>query len=283
MVLAGWLGAGCLGSMGGGTMDDDAATGGTGVGGDDFSTSVAGGVATGGGGGDAGGGGSGGASSANGGGGAGGGPPPPDTFCTGTNVMLKEPLSTGSVSGQPSGGQFVADGWRTAATSDQISWDLGQGVPSGSLELEVKGLHPNVSGCLSGVCYYVGIFEEPSGDKYGDYTGSAFVESRYHNNQQENFHDTFKIQTGTGTGDMSEPMVTPGTLGWQPGEWHSVRIEWGAGQGRLYLDGNHALTSSYGGSPNIPWRYLFLGTTNYKGMGWAAVDVTYRNLCLRSQ
>lgn len=256
-----------------------------GSGGDDgdFSAAIGGGTTTDATGGTAYAGGSGGAAPAGGSGGSGGDPPPPDDFCTGGGVLLSERLSTGSASGQISGGQFVADGWRTSSTSDQISWDLGQGVPSGSLELEVKGLHPNVSGCQWGVCYFVGIFEEPSGDKAHDYTGSAFVESRYHTNQQENFHDTFKIQTGTGAGDMSEPMVNPGTLGWQPDEWHTVRIEWGGGQGRLYLDGAHALTSSYGARPNIPWRYVFLGTTNYKALGWAAVGVTYRNLCLRAQ
>jgi len=46
-------------------------------------------------------------------------------------------------------------------------------VTSGSIAFEAHGLHHEVGGCVWGVCYYVGLFEEPSGDKYDDYTGST--------------------------------------------------------------------------------------------------------------
>ena len=204
---------------------------------------------------------------------------PVDDFCLGGDVVLRERLSSSS-SGQVSGGSFTGEGWRTSGTGDQISWNLGETVSSGSIEFEARGFHADVGGCFWGVCYYVGLFEEANGDKLADYTGSAFIESRFHNNQQENFHDTIKLQAGDGDGSMQEPMIPPG-LGWSASEWHRFRIEWGGGQSRLYLDGAQRLSANYGTGRAIDWRYLFLGTTNYKGVGWAATGVTYRDLCVR--
>jgi hypothetical protein len=203
-----------------------------------------------------------------------------DGNCDSVDVVLCEPL-LGNSGGIVQGGSFGADGWTTGSTTDQIFWDLGQGVDSGSVSFEARGFHHLVNGCVWGVCYFVGLFEEANGDKQADYTGSAFIESRYHNDEQENFHDTFKLQTGTGDGSMQEPMMQQG-IGWAASEWHSYRIEWGGGQSRLYIDGNHELTANYSPATGIDWRYLFLGTTNYKGIGWAATGITYRQLCLRS-
>ena len=107
------------------------------------------------------------------------------------------------------------DGWKTSSSSNQIEWDLGKTVRSGRISFEVTGIHADVGGCLMGVCYYVGIFEESNGDKNGDYTGSAFIESRFHTNDQENFHDVFKLQAGTGNGDMLEPLDQLDGLGSQ--------------------------------------------------------------------
>lgn len=33
-------------------------------------------------------------------------------------------------------------------------------------------------------------------------------------------------------------------------------------------------------TPNVNWRYVFLGTTNYKGLDWGMTNVTYRDVCL---
>lgn len=204
-----------------------------------------------------------------------------EDYCDGANVVLREPLLAGALpTGTISGGSFGAEGWTTGATSDQLFWDLGEVVESGSVTFEARGFHHTVGGCFWGVCYYVGLFEEPSGDKEQDYTGSAFIESRYHNDSQENFHDTFKLQTGIGDGSMSEPMMPEG-IGWAASEWHAFRIEWGGGQSRFYIDGALELTSPYSTSRAIAWRYLFLGTTNYKGSDWGATGVTYRMLCLQ--
>ncbi|MBW2704407.1 MAG: hypothetical protein JRF33_26615 [Deltaproteobacteria bacterium] len=153
-------------------------------------------------------------------------------------------------------------------------------VGSGSLSFEARGFHLNVGGCFWGVCYYVGLFEESNGDKGEHYDGSAFIESRYHNYAQENFHDTFKIQAGAGDGGMQEPMMPEG-IGWSADQWHSFRIEWGSGTSRFYVDGSHRLTANYGTDRSIAWRHLFLGTTNYKGVDWAATGITYRKLCLK--
>jgi hypothetical protein len=202
-----------------------------------------------------------------------------DDYCAGTDVVLREPL-VGSAAGVVNGGSFGTEGWTTGATSDQIFWDLGSVVDTGSVTFEARGFHHNVGGCLAGVCYYVGLFEEANGDKGGDYLGSPFIESRYHNDLQQNFHDTFKLQTGVGDGFIQEPMMPEG-IGWDPSEWHTFGIEWGSGESRFYIDGNHQLTAHYATTVPIAWRYLFLGTTNYKGFGWAATGITYRRLCLR--
>ena len=204
---------------------------------------------------------------------------PVDDFCRGGDVVLREPL-IGSIGGAVSGGSVTGEGWRTNGAGDQISWDLGTALSSGSIEFEARGFHADVGGCFWGVCYYVGLFEEANGDKRADYTGSAFIESRFHNNQQENFHDTIKLQAGDGDGSMQEPMIPPG-LGWSASQWHRFSFEWGGGRSRLYLDGTQRLTASYDTRRAIGWRYLFLGTTNYKGMDWGATGVTYRDLCVR--
>jgi len=202
-----------------------------------------------------------------------------DDYCAGADVVLREPL-LGSAGGVSSGGSFSTEGWTTGAISDQIFWDLGEVVGTGSVIFEARGFHHNVGGCLAGVCYYVGLFEEANGDKETDYTGSPFIESRYHNDLQENFHDTFKLQTGVGDGFIQEPMMPEG-IGWDASQWHTFRIEWGSGESRFYIDGVHHLTAHYATSVPIAWRYLFVGTTNYKGLGWAATGITYRHLCLR--
>ncbi len=211
---------------------------------------------------------------------------PGDTFCPGG--VVRERLVEGAGSAAVVGGSFVPDvGWRTSSAADKIVWDLGQGIESGTLSFEVTGIHANVEGCSAGVCYYVGLFEEANGDKAGDYTGSAFIESRFHTNEQENFHDVFKLQAGTGNGDMLEPLTPP--MGWSADQTHTVRIEWGpdpsdASRGRawLYLDDQEAPLNyqAFYSDPTIGWRYLFLGTTQYKGLDWGMVDVTYRDLCL---
>ncbi len=203
-----------------------------------------------------------------------------DDYCSGADVVLREPLTT-SASGQVRGGSFSSEGWATGSTSDQISWDLGRTLSSGSIEFEVRGFFHAVQGCFWGVCYYVGLFEEANGDKEADYQGSAFIESRYHSDQQENFHDTFKLQSGLGDGSMDEPMMPEG-IGWTPDQWHRFAIEWGGGTARFFIDGQLELTSHYSNSRPVSWRYLFLGTTNYKQWDWGAVGVTYRNLCVRN-
>lgn len=214
-----------------------------------------------------------------------GGDGPDDSFCA--QGLLREPLREGSSAGAVLGGTFTAEGWRTSSKGDRIVWDLGQAVRAGTLSFEITGIHADVGGCTSGVCYYVGLFEEPSGDKGGDYTGSAFIESRFHTNDQENFHDVFKLQAGTGNGDMLEPLTPP--MGWSAEQTHSIRIEWGpdpsdASRGRawLYLDDAEAPLNyqAFYDDPEIGWRYLFLGTTGYKGLDWGMVDVVYRDLCL---
>lgn len=207
--------------------------------------------------------------------------PPMDDFCRGADVVLSERLQgSSSTGGTVSGGTFTPEGWRTTATSSQLYWDLGESVSSGSIDFWAQGLHANVGGCVWGVCYYVGIFEESSGDKLTHYTGSAFIESRFHTNDQENFHDTIKLQAGAGDGSMREPMIPPG-IGWAPDSWHHYRIEWGGGESRLYIDDARRLTANYPNDRTIAWRHLFLGTTNYKGLGWAPVGVTFRELCVR--
>jgi len=217
-------------------------------------------------------------------GGTGGQPPP--AFCEGG--MVRDRLSDGASSGSVSGGTMVAGvGWKTQSSSDRILWDLGAPVTAGSLTFKVQGIHANVDGCLMGVCYYVGLFDEANGDKSGDYTGAAFIESRFHTNDQENFHDVFKLQTGTGQGEILEPLTT--SMGWSAAETHEIRLEWGPNpsnptQGRawLYLDGTQAplnYPATYSNAA-IPWRYLFLGTTKYKGLNWGMVNVTYSDVCL---
>lgn len=211
---------------------------------------------------------------------------PPDSFCPGG--LVREPLDEGSAAGTVTGGSFLPGvGWRTSSKSDRIVWDLGAPVRSGVMSFEVTGIHADVGGCTQGVCYYVGLFEEQSGDKLGDYTGSAFIESRFHTNDQENFHDVFKLQAGTGNGDMLEPLTPP--MGWSAEQTHSIRIEWGPdpsdpsrGRAWLYLDDAEAPLNyqAFYDDPEIGWRYLFLGTTAYKGLDWGMVDVTYRDLCL---
>lgn len=213
----------------------------------------------------------------------------PQPFCEGG--LIRDRLSDGVSSGTVSGGTFVPGvGWKTSASSNRIVWDLGQTVKSGTLSFEVKGIHADVSGCLAGVCYYVGLFDEATGDKKGDYTGSAFIESRFHTNDQENFHDVFKLQTGTGNGEILEPLTTP--MGWSSLETHAIRVDWGpdpsdASRGRawLYLDGQQAPLNYQGfyDDVNIAWRYVFLGTTKYKGLDWGMIDVTYKDVCLRTK
>jgi len=215
-----------------------------------------------------------------------GGEGPDDSFCPGG--IVREQLFDGVNAGTVVGGSFVPDvGWRTSSSADRIVWDLGQAVESGTLSFEVTGIHAGVEGCVAGVCYYVGLFEESNGDKQDDYTGSAFIESRFHTDGQKNFQDVFKLQAGTGNGDMLEPLTPP--MDWAPEQTHSVRIEWGpdpsdASRGRawLYLDDQEAPLNyqAFYSDPNIGWRYLFLGTTQCKGLDWGMIDVTYRNLCL---
>lgn len=211
----------------------------------------------------------------------------PDDFCLGG--LIADRLMEGS-SGEVSGGTFMPGvGWQTSSASDRIFWDLGQEVQSGSLSFEVTGIHANVAGCLLGVCYYVGIFDNPTGDKHGDYHGDAFIESRFHTNDQENFHDVFKLQAGIGDGNILEPLTPP--MGWSPEETHTVRIEWGPdpsdssrGRGFLYLDDVEAPLNYQGfySTPNIPWRYLYLGSTRYKNLNWGMIGVRYKNLCVRA-
>ncbi len=212
----------------------------------------------------------------------------PDTFCLGG--LIRDRLSDGTSSGQVNGGSWViGSGWKTSSRSDRITWDVGSAVTKGKLSFTITGVHANVSGCLMGVCYYVGLFDEPNGDKKGDYTGSAFIESRFHTNDQENFHDVFKLQAGTGNGEMLEPLTTP--MGWNATEAHDIRIEWGPdpsnpsrGRAWLFLDGQLAPLNyqAFYNNPDVPWRFLFLGTTRYKGLDWGMVGVTYRDVCLQA-
>lgn len=211
----------------------------------------------------------------------------PDDFCPGG--LIADRLMADS-SGEVSGGTFVPDvGWQTSSAGDRIFWDLGQEIQSGSLSFEVTGIHANVGGCLLGVCYYVGIFDNPTGDKHADYNGDGFIESRFHTNDQRNFNDVFKLQAGVGDGDILEPQTPP--MGWSPEETHAVRIEWGPdpsdptrGRGFLYLDDAEAPLNyqAFYSTPNIPWRYLYLGSTRYQNLDWGMIGVTYKNLCVRA-
>jgi len=38
--------------------------------------------------------------------------------------------------------------------------------------------------------------------------------------------------------------------------------------------------SAYYNNPDIGWRYLFIGTTNYKNLDWGMLNVTYKNICV---
>ena len=209
---------------------------------------------------------------------------PEDTFCP--DGLLGERLDQAPEGATISGGTFIPGvGWQTSSASDQITWDLGQTVRAGSLSFQVTGIHANVGGCQMGVCYYVGLFDDESGDKATAYDGAAFIESRFHTNGQENFHDVFKLQTGIGDGNILEPLTS--TIGWAPDETHTIRIDWeplGPTQGRawLYIDGQEADLNypAYYSDPETPWRYLMLGTTNYKGLAWGMVNATYSDLCL---
>ena len=209
---------------------------------------------------------------------------PEDAFCPGG--LVRERLDEAPAFGEVVGGSFIPGvGWRTTSPADQIAWDLGQTVRAGSLSFKVTGIHADVGGCLMGVCYYVGLFDEASGDKGTHYDGAASIESRFHTNQQENFHDVFKLQAGIGDGQLLEPL-TP-AIGWSPAETHTIRVDWGPlsptqGRAWLYIDDQEAALNypAFYSDPDVAWRYLLLGTTNYKGLDWGMIDVTYSDLCL---
>lgn len=215
----------------------------------------------------------------------GGGGAPAEDFCV--DGVVRDRLTDGVSSGSVKGGAFVPGvGWQTTAGGDQIVWDLGKAIGAGSVELEVTGLHPNVAGCAAGRCYFVGVFASSLGDKGDDY-GAPFIESRYHTNEQENYHDVFKLQTGIGNGNIDEPMTSP--IGLTASQTLHVRITWGPdpvdlvrGKATLAFDGKSPeLDASYE-DHQIPWRWLFVGTTNYKGWATGAIGASYKNVCLRS-
>ena len=179
------------------------------------------------------------------------------------DVYLCDPLD-GTTTGTQQGGSFIADGWQVNAFGDQIAWDLGAQVTSGTLRLHVRGI--TLAALNRDNHHFVEVFDHEGGFAHD---AKYFTAVRTWSNVPGNeaWFGKLKFQFGAtqagpaGCGDEAnlgnwDPNV------WQPDRWFELQIGFAQGTATFTIDGTQLATVDYGGCdatlrfiniPNDPW------------------------------
>jgi hypothetical protein len=178
--------------------------------------------------------------------------------------IIDDKLTDSKTSGTQSGGSFSASGWKHTSDNNKIVYKFSD-MTSGVVEFDVTNMDSdNWNGGIPGppgYDYYFGIYDDSSGDKKSDYTGSAFIEMRANYNER---NGVIKLQSGAGNEEMSEPYgCSNESCKFEPEKTYKHKLVFGGGEAKWYIDGDLKVTSTYSGTIN--WNHLFIGDTNYKG------------------
>ncbi len=177
-------------------------------------------------------------------------------------LYLEDLLTDGTTVGNRENGTFILDeGWQHETGHDKIWYDIGQDLTAGVVEFNSTNWSNTTGGGTGdGKAYFFGLYDDEFGDKTSDYTGCAFIELRWNTASQDKYPLAIKVQAGNGSGQMSE--IATRAFDWDPDHVYDMKIEFGNGQAKFYMDDVLEQTATYSGSVN--WRYLYIGDINYK-------------------
>lgn len=201
-------------------------------------------------------------------------PPPPVTGCAADPTALLCDVLDGSTSGARDGGSFSGGGFRAPG---QIVWDLGRHLTEGAFQVELLDWDPSSSSPQHrhDKQHILNLYESSHGAAHSaDSDGTGFFNVR----TGVVYNELFKFLSSTrGFDEREESRLSPPNGQVDPGQPHTVRVEWSGATISVFLDGQRLRTHQHGRSLRL--RYVFLGTDNSPGDTYGPQHgVRYRNV-----
>lgn len=191
-------------------------------------------------------------------------------------TVLTDPLD-GSTSGNKDGGSFTGGGWQAP---QQIGWDLGKVLTTGTFSVEVTNWNPNDDSPQHKhpKQQIINMYEAPSGSPH-DSDATSPKTGFFNIRTGATYDNCFKfLSSPAGFTDRIETRVKKpyGTI--SATETHTISISWTAdGTITAFLDGVAQVTHEH--KKPFALRYVFIGTDNAPaGTYGPQHGVIYKNL-----
>ncbi len=174
------------------------------------------------------------------------------------------------------GGRFVAEGWQSVKSSDQLYYVLPADLTAATVEFEVKGIRIGMPPARQHIVGVYSLRKEGAQDIKGDGTDLDGLTLRiYHTPHDQHVAGETRFRIG----GASYPK-TQGTnekpLSWDPDRWYKLTVSWDRQMAVWRRDGEVIATLTYPAAP-VVLRHLYLNNDNHAGFK-GLTGAIYRHL-----